>query len=145
MIHLNYHLENRLLSKIYDLHIEGRVKAVLPSEIESSDIVFKPGRFFRKKEARFVCRGKTEDWEPIIAQLNDPLITERIQQLDLSEVTLQYLKDEGIWKLSSRSIIGSSVSLMFPPLTRYIAMQPQELILLYELYSMIAAALKHAY
>ena len=142
MIHLNYYLENRLLSKIYDLHIKGRVEVSEAAEMENSEIIFKH-KNFQGKQPCFIGSAKESPLNQRIQQLNNPLIMERIQRLDLSEVAIRYKKNEKCWELSSRSIIGSSVSLMFPPLTRCITMQPQEIILLYELYSMIAAVLKY--
>lgn len=141
MIHLTYHLENRLLSKTYDLRIEGRAEAFLEKELEHSEIIFKP-RSFSNKVPCFIGQTKGNALEEKVRHLNDPLLMERIQKLDLSELCLQYSGNENCWKISSRSIIGSSVSLMFPPLTRCITMKPQEIVLLYELYSMIAAVLK---
>lgn len=141
MIHLTYHLENRLLSKTYDLRIEGKVEAFLENGMEHGEIIFKP-RSFSNKTPCFTEQTKGSALDEKVRRLNDPLIMDRIQKLDLSELRLQYSRNEKCWKISSRSIIGSSVSLMFPPLTRCITMQPQEIVLLYELYSMIAAVLK---
>lgn len=142
MIHFTYGLENRLLSKTYDLHIEGQAEAFLDNGIEHSEIIFQPGGLFHKNPC-FVRKGKERALDETIRRLNDPLIMDRIQKLDLSELHFQYSGEENCWKISSRSMIGSSVSLMFPPLTQCITMQPQELVLLYELYSMIGAALKN--
>lgn len=142
MIHLNYYLENRLLSKIYDLHIKGRVETLEAAEIGNVDIIFKHRNFSNKKPC-FTGQANEAALSEILQQLNNPLIIERIQKLDLSELYLQYKENENCWEISSRSIIGSCVSLIFPPLTRGIAMQPQEIVLLYELYSMIAAVLKN--
>ena len=49
MIHLNYYLENRLLSKIYDLHIKGRVEVSEAAEMENSEIIFKHKNFQGKQ------------------------------------------------------------------------------------------------
>lgn len=141
MIHLTYHLENRLLSKTYDLRVEGRVKAFWEKDMEHGEITFK-ARSFSNKMPGFIGPADGGTLGEKVRRLNDPLIIERIQKLDLSDLYLQYFRNESCWKIASRSIIGSSVSLMFPPLTRGIAMRPQEIVLLYELYSMIAAVLK---
>lgn len=142
MIHLTYHLENRLLSKTYDLQIEGQAEGFLEKGMEHTEIIFQQ-RSLKNKKPCFTGGAKDAVLEGKIQKLNDPLILNRIEKLDLSELYITYSESKNCWKISSRSIIGSSVSLMFPPLTRGIAMQPQEIVLLYELYSMIAAALKN--
>ncbi|MBQ7265324.1 MAG: hypothetical protein IJS61_04420 [Firmicutes bacterium] len=99
----------------------------------------------RHSNDRFVCRKwqneDTEGCERYLERLNNPLIIDRIHDLDIYRVAINYRPEWRYFRISMESIIGSGTWILIPPVMQLITPQKSECIRFMELYELLGDAL----
>ena len=141
-LNLKYKVENRLWAISYDLLYNTVIEDRFLAGPESDclfDVRLK-GKL-KIKDAEFVSDSNDKRVLEILEKLNNPLITERISSMDLTNFKISYRKDTRLWKVNFRSLIGSTTWNFIPPVTYLIKPKEEECVKIVELFELIGDAL----
>ena len=73
-------------------------------------------------------------------RLTNPLITQRLDVLDIFEMELRHIEGQDYWRISCESMIGSATWILIPPVTSMITPKPHECMRFLELFELIGDA-----
>lgn len=144
---LIYNWENRFMSVNYNLQMVSMVP------VDAS-------RFEEVHNCRFVLRctqkglkGKREfswncqQWEAdddtlasYLERLRNPLITDRLDALDIMEMELKHTNGSSEWQISCESLIGSATWILIPPVLSMITPKQEECVKFLELFQLVGDA-----
>ena len=96
---------------------------------------------YAPETGRYYC----VDWEPeslaaCRQRLALPLITERLDALDIMELELRHAEGQDSWTISCESLIGSATWVLLPPVFSMITPKKSECIQFVELFELLADA-----
>ena len=74
-------------------------------------------------------------------RLTNPLITKRLDALDIFEMELRHNDGQDYWRISCESLIGSATWILIPPVTSMITPKKEECMRFLELFELIGDAL----
>jgi hypothetical protein len=141
---LRYRMENRFFAIIYDLLIETEVKpreGRRPSGPVSIGADLK-GRIY-VSDAEWVVRTAEPGDDALAGEiatlLGTDLVRQRILDLDLADIRLDYDPGAGVWTIGCRSIIGSTTWNLIPPITQLISPKGEECVKLMEFFELAAS------
>lgn len=144
---LVYNWENRFFSVNYNLQITSRVSAAetLFRETGSCRLALRCTQkgLRGKREYRWDAlhwAGSREDLASCLERLGNPLITERLNALDIMEMELRHTEGSGFWDLSCESLIGSATWILIPPVLSMITPKMEECVKFIELFQLTADA-----
>lgn len=139
-----YNFENRLFTVIYNHELGTEILTDDRfEECGSCSFEIKNHGKLRIKDTEWVCTGfdgndvKKSEY---LKRLNNPLITDRIKDLELIKLKISHEAGSGKWLILMESIIGSSTWLLLPPSTNMIKPSALECIRFLELIELIADA-----
>ena len=140
---LVYNWENRFLSVNYNLQMISHIPVNDRYE-ETGDCVFEL-HFRMKGGPEWICR-RWYDEDPAkkdayLKRLSNPLIMERIRELDIVDVEITHRKAEGSFVVSLESMIGSATWIFIPPITNLITPKEEECVKFFELFELLGDAL----
>ena len=146
-LRLIYNWENRFLSVNYNL----QMLSIVP--IDSSRYTDVGGCRFKLNCSQKSLKGKRSfSWEALrweaeddmlkeyIERLSNPLITDRLQALDIMEMDIWHDEGADTWKISVESLIGSATWILIPPVLSMITPKKEECIMLLELFELLGDA-----
>ncbi len=134
-LELEYDLQNRFFSRIYDLTI----KCTLPFEHgEETRITLKYGGFNSIKDAYFVDESGSAMGKKITAKLNNPRISKKFREFQFLGLNLEYHAAKKTWSIEATSIVGSSTWMFLPPLLHTIKPKPEECREIVRLFELLA-------
>ena len=144
---LIYNWENRFMSVNYNL----QMLSVVPTN--NSRFEKTRGCLFTLSCTQSGLRGKRnyswnckrwEDSEEKLAayleRLSNPLITDRLNALDVMEMEIKHDDDWDYWRISCESLIGSATWILVPPILSMITPKKEECIKFIELFELLADA-----
>lgn len=147
-LQLIYNWENRFTAVNYNL----QMVSVIPTEPsrfeETHDCLFtlKCTQHGLKGERKYSweCKRWGADDAQLAAyqeRLCNPLITQRLDALDIFEMELRHNDDQDYWRISCESMIGSATWILIPPVTSMITPKKDECIKFMELFELIGDAI----
>jgi len=147
-LQLIYNWENRFASVNYNLQMMSAIP-ITPSLFEETNnchLVLKCTQRGLKGERAYtwnVWQWGADD--TMLAEyqerLANPLITQRLDALDIFEMELRHNEGQDYWSISCESLIGSATWILIPPVTSMITPKKEECIKFLELFELIGDAL----
>lgn len=144
---LLYNWENRFMSVNYNLQITSRIPAAGALFRETGTCRFTlrcTQKGLRgKREYAWDCRqwpGSREDLAAYLERLGNPLLTDRLNALDIMEMELRHDEGSGCWQISCESLIGSATWILVPPVLSMITPTREECVKFMELFQLAADA-----
>lgn len=138
-LELEYDLQNRFFSRIYDLTI----KCNLPFDYgEETRVTLKYRGFNSIKGAYFVDESGSAMGERIVAKLNSPRVLKKFIEFQFLGLNLEYHALKKTWSIEAKSIVGSSTWMFLPPLIHTIKPKPEEcrrIVALFELLAFVVS------
>ena len=139
---LIYNWENRFLSVNYNLQIATNIE-VNDRFIETGDCAFEVE--FKLKGAKWSCRrwtgtDNTAMKEEYLGRLSNPLIMDRLRELDIVDLEISHRRDQGTFYISMESMIGSATWIFIPPITNLITPRQEECVRFFELFELLGDA-----
>jgi hypothetical protein len=141
-INLRYLIQNRLLSKLYDLVLTADIETLHINDNEMRNISVKYEGVTSIKKAYFVDNNESQINSELIATLNHHLILERILKLDICKMDIYFNPKDRKWSIQAESLIGSTSWVLIPPIFKLVKPTKQECIYFIELFELISAAIK---
>lgn len=139
---LTYKIENRLFAISYDPIYQITIFESGAAQLDADCTVHaKLSGKLHIKDAYFAAKDKNLDNEKVnslIERLNNPLIIERIVSLNLMSLELTYSLKSKSWKITCKSIIGSTTWNLIPPVTYLVTPKEEECVQMIELFELIA-------
>lgn len=140
-IHLLYDVENRFAAISYNLLIQTNYHC---KETEEYQFEVQYKGILQVHSAKFVSYSKTavmdERGQKILNTLNEPIILNKICKLNLMQVLVVYSERNQCWKVSLKSLSGSSTWILIPPVMNLIQPERQEIFEWVELLQMLVSA-----
>ena len=140
-----YNWENRFMSVNYNLQmicyadVTERFEEVGPCKFEMQFSMR------RHKDDKFVCKAWRKDdsgtREEYLERLNNPLIIDRIHDLDIHGVTITHRPEWEYFKISVESLIGSGAWIFIPPVMQLLMPKDEECVKFMELFELLGDAL----
>lgn len=144
---LIYNWENRFMAVNYNLQMTSLIPAEPPrfEEVHSCRFVLRCTQkgLRGKREFQWLCQEWGDSEERLAAyleRLNNPLITARLDALDIFEMELRHSEGSGEWLISLESLIGSATWILIPPVMSMITPKREECVKFLELFELIADA-----
>ena len=147
-LQLIYNWENRFTAVNYNLQMVSVIPTD-PSRFEETHdclLTLKCTQHGLKGERKYTW--ECEQWGADDAQLaayqerlSNPLITQRLDALDIFEMELRHNDDQDYWRISCESMIGSATWILIPPVTSMITPKKDECIKFMELFELIGDAI----
>lgn len=144
---LIYNWENRFLSVNYNLQMVSRVSADSARfrEVGTCRFTLRCAQSGLKGPRRYTwqCQqwGDSEEAKrAYLERLSTPLLTDRLNALDIMEMELRHDGGSGCWQISCESLIGSSTWLLIPPVLSMITPKREECVKFMELFQLAADA-----
>lgn len=146
-LRLVYNWENRFMSVNYNLQIISDFYTDTEQFENTGNCLFslncRQKGMKGKRTYSWDCKKWNDDKEKLskyIERLNNPLITERLDALDIMEMEIHYRADWGLWRISCESIIGSAVWMLIPPVVSMVTPKLEECVRVLELYELLGDA-----
>lgn len=142
---LVYNWENRFMSVNYNLQLES-LASVSPERFQETGdcrLRLRCTQRGRRREYRWdspLWTGDPALLEACRERLGNPLITDRLNALDVMEMELSHESGSGCWRLSCESLIGSATWLLIPPVLSMITPKREECVKFLELFQLTADA-----
>ena len=147
-LQLVYNWENRFLSVNYNLQLVSAIPTTPSRFEETHDCVLTLKCTQRGLKGERVYFWNAKQWgaddamlEKYRERLANPLITQRLDALDIFEMELRHNDDQDYWRISCESMIGSATWILIPPVTSMITPKPHECMRFLELFELIGDAL----
>lgn len=141
--------ENRLWAFAYNLNLRSTLESPGPDWLGDGEChlaVESKGRL-KVSAPRWVDKGSRcseEAVDRLLAELNHPLILERVELLDMNKVSLSYNRFSHRWTLEYKSIIGSTNWILIPPVMQLIKYKPEEVVRTLEFFELVFEAVDRA-
>lgn len=146
-LQLIYNWENRFLSVNYNLQLASwvPVDGTRFQEVGTCRLALRCSqRGLRgRRQYSWQCLqwgGSEEAKQACLERLQAPLLTERLQALDIMEMELRHDGGSDGWYISCESLIGSSTWILIPPVLSMIAPTREECAKFMELFELAADA-----
>ena len=147
-LQLIYNWENRFTAVNYNLQMVSAIPTTPSLFEETHDCVLNLKCTQRGLKGERVYTWEAQQWgaddamlEAYQKRLTNPLITQRLDALDIFEMELRHNDDQDYWRISCESMIGSATWLLIPPVTSMITPKKGECIKFLELFELIGDAL----
>lgn len=147
-LQLIYNWENRFTAVNYNLQMLSAIPTDPARFEETHDCLFTLSCTQRglkgKRKYTWNCKQWGADEAKLIAyqeRLNNPLITERLDALDIMEMELRHNDGQDYWRISCESLIGSATWILIPPVMSMITPKKEECIKFLELFELVADAI----
>lgn len=147
-LQLIYNWENRFTAVNYNLQVVSAIPTTPSRFEETHDCVLnlKCNQRGLKGERMYSWEAKQWGADDAMLQeyqerLTNPLITQRLDTLDIFEMELRHIEGQDYWRISCESMIGSATWILIPPVTSMITPKPHECKRFLELYELIGDAL----
>lgn len=148
-----YNWESRFLSVNYNLEMVSTIQTKASLFQETGNCIFTlnvtqgiVGGLKGKRDYSWTC-GKWSENDAMLAaymeRLSNPLITERLNALDIMEMEIRHRVDSGYWQISCESMIGSATWILIPPIFSVIMPKTEECIKALELFDLLADAVSN--
>ena len=146
-LQLIYNWENRFTAVNYNLQMVSAIPTD-PSRFEETHdclLTLKCTQRGLKGERKYTweCKQWGADDARLAAyqeRLSNPLITQRLDALDVFEMELRHNDDQDYWRISCESMIGSATWILIPPVMSMITPKKEECIKFLELFELIGDA-----
>ena len=126
-LQLIYNWENRFTAVNYNLQMVSAIPTTPSLFEETHDCVLNLKCTQRGLKGERVYTWEAQQWgaddamlEAYQKRLTNPLITQRLDALDIFEMELRHNDDQDYWRISCESMIGSATWLLIPPVTSMI-------------------------
>ena len=147
-LQLVYNWENRFTAVNYNLQLVSAIPTT-PSRFEETHdclLTLKCTQRGLKGEREYswdVKQWGADDamLQKYLERLANPLITQRLDVLDIFEMELRHNDDQDYWRISCESMIGSATWILIPPVMSMITPKPHECMRFLELFELIGDAL----
>lgn len=146
-LQLVYNWENRFMAVNYNLQMASLIHTEGTPFEEVGDCAFSLRCTQRglKGERTYTwnCGQWSAEDETLAAyqeRLSNPLITKRLDALDIFEMEIRHQKGSDQWSVSCESLIGSATWILIPPLLTMIVPKKEECIQFMELFELVADA-----
>lgn len=147
-LQLIYNWENRFTAVNYNLQMLSAIPTDPARFEETHDCLFTLSCTQRglkgKRKYTWNCKQWGADEAKLTAyqeRLNNPLITERLDALDIMEMELRHNDGQDYWRISCESLIGSATWILIPPVMSMITPKKEECIKFLELFELVADAI----
>ena len=147
-LQLVYNWENRFTAVNYNLQLVSAIPTT-PSRFEETHdclLTLKCNQRGLKGERAYSWEAKQWGADDAMLKayqerLTNPLITQRLDSLDVFEMELRHNDDQDYWRISCESMIGSATWILIPPVASMITPKPHECMRFLELFELIGDAL----
>ena len=147
-LQLVYNWENRFTAVNYNLQLVSAIRTT-PSRFEETHdclLTLKCNQRGLKGERAYSWEAKQWGADDAMLKayqerLTNPLITQRLDSLDVFEMELRHNDDQDYWRISCESMIGSATWILIPPVMSMITPKPHECMRFLELFELIGDAL----
>ena len=147
-LQLIYNWENRFTAVNYNLQMVSAIPTT-PSRFEETHdclLTLKCTQRGLKGERVYTWDAKQWGADDAMLQeyqerLTNPLITKRLDALDIFEMELRHNDGQDYWRISCASPIGSATWILIPPVTTMITPKKEECMRFLELFELIGDAL----
>ena len=147
-LQLIYNWENRFTAVNYNLQMVSAIPTT-PSRFEETHdclLTLKCTQRGLKGERVYTWDAKQWGADDAMLQeyqerLTNPLITKRLDALDIFEMELRHNDGQDYWRISCESLIGSATWILIPPVTSMITPKKEECMRFLELFELIGDAL----
>lgn len=146
-LRLIYNWENRFMAVNYNLQMESFIPTKRPQFEEVHDCAFslKCTQRGMKGERQYTwnCSRWSADDGMLAAyqeRLTNPLITQRLDALDIFEMEIRHKDGSDVWQISCESLIGSATWILIPPILSVIMPKQEECIKIMELFELLGDA-----
>ena len=147
-LQLVYNWENRFTAVNYNLQLVSAIPTT-PSRFEETHdclLTLKCNQRGLKGERAYSWVAKQWGADDAMLKayqerLTNPLITQRLDSLDVFEMELRHNDDQDYWRISCESMIGSATWILIPPVMSMITPKPHECMRFLELFELIGDAL----
>ena len=147
-LQLIYNWENRFTAVNYNLQMVSAIPTT-PSRFEETHdclLTLKCTQRGLKGERVYTWDAKQWGADDVMLQeyqerLTNPLITKRLDALDIFEMELRHNDGQDYWRISCESLIGSATWILIPPVTSMITPKKEECMRFLELFELIGDAL----
>lgn len=140
-LRLKYKIENRFFAMSYDLIYESKINVEnMESETEDCSFHVKLKGALSISGAEFVNKDSKCNKDKIIDYLNclnNKLILDRIVELDLTDIKVNYNASSSTWMITCRSLIGSTTWNFIPPVFQLITPKKAECLKLIEFFELV--------
>lgn len=144
---LVYNWENRFMSVNYNLQMMSYIPTDTTRFEQTQDCTFtlkcKQRGLKGERDYSWHCKNWNDDEAKLAAyleRLNNPLITDRLNALDIMEMEIQHDDGWDYWCISCESMIGSATWILIPPVLSMITPKQDECIKFMELFDLLADA-----
>ena len=147
-LQLVYNWENRFTAVNYNLQLVSAIPTT-PSRFEETHdclLTLKCNQRGLKGERAYSWEAKQWGADDAMLKayqerLTNPLITQRLDSLDVFEMELRHNDEQDYWRISCESMIGSATWILIPPVMSMITPKPHECMRFLELFELIGDAL----
>ena len=147
-LQLVYNWENRFTAVNYNLQLVSAIPTT-PSRFEETHdclLTLKCNQRGLKGERAYSWEAKQWGADDAMLKayqerLTNPLITQRLDSLDVFEMELRHNDEQDYWRVSCESMIGSATWILIPPVMSMITPKPHECMRFLELFELIGDAL----
>ena len=146
-LQLFYNWENRFMAVNYNLQMVCAIPTdpARCEEMHDCRLTLKCTQRGLKGERKYTweCKQWGADDAQLAAyqeRLSNPLITKRLDALDLFEMELSHNDGQDYWRISCESLIGSATWILIPPVMSMITPKKDECIKFMELFELIGDA-----
>ena len=147
-LQLIYNWENRFTAVNYNLQMVSAIPTTPDRFEETHDCLLTLKCTQRKLKGERGYTWEAKQWgadDTMLAEyqerLANPLITQRLDALDIFEMELRHVEGQDYWRISCESMIGSATWMLIPPVTSMITPKKEECIKFLELFELIGDAL----
>ena len=147
-LQLIYNWENRFTAVNYNLQMVSAIPTTPDRFEETHDCLLTLKCTQRKLKGERGYTWEAKQWgadDTMLAEyqerLTNPLITQRLDALDIFEMELRHVEGQDYWRISCESMIGSATWMLIPPVTSMITPKKGECIKFLELFELIGDAL----
>lgn len=143
-IMLVYDVENRFAAISYNLVLQSfysrQEDKAYQFELQYEGTLYIRNAAFRCTSDSLMAQDSRA--QEIVQTLNEPIIINKIMELNLLQVVLQYSMAEKRWVISLKSLAGSSTWVLIPPIMQTIKPRQSEIYALVEVMRMIQSAIQ---
>ena len=147
-LQLVYNWENRFTAVNYNLQLVSAIPTTPSRFKETHDclLTLKCNQRGLKGERAYSWEAKQWGADDAMLKayqerLTNPLITQRLDSLDVFEMELRHNDEQDYWRISCESMIGSATWILIPPVMSMITPKPHECMRFLELFELIGDAL----
>ena len=147
-LQLIYNWENRFTAVNYNLQMVSAIPTTSDRFEETHDCLLTLKCAQRGLKGERVYTWEAKQWgadDTMLAEyqerLTNPLITQRLDALDVFEMELRHVEGQDYWRISCVSMIGSATWILLPPVMSMITPKKEECMRFLELFELIGDAL----